>query len=330
MLISPCRMLFFLVALICFMVDPLVSIGRSFPNFDDGGDWQYGDVRWVGVDNSYFPECKDVMKINGNTNGNWPLEENPATLPASEGNPAGAYHNVPRYYLRCRRASDNRRVQFIASRAPIARGLDDISVRDEPVPIDRGQDPDTFNDIRGKEQFADIFCSDSRMTRARYGGVRRGGGASSRAKIIKNCGIIELLVLNCMKDRRVITEESQDKLIRETFDVAWSYPTENANFKLMVQNRCESFFRLENISRHGRNLNSWVELFNRYLRGARMAGYNLVLFVDDDRAWKDIDIDVMLERIEGKFGAEEYFKKDTFRWPNDNNKEYWFFCEKLI
>ena len=326
MLISPCRMLFFLVALIYFMVDPLVSIGRSFPNFDDGGDWQYGDVRWVGVDNSYFPECKDVMKINGNTNGNWPLEENPATLPASKGNPAGAYHNVPRYYLRCRRASDNRRVQFIASRAPIARGLDDIAVRDEPVPIDRDQDPDTFNDIRGKKQFADIFCRDSRITSVRDGGRTR----PRIAKIIKNCGIIELLVLNCMKDHRVITEESKDQLIRETFDVAWPYPTENANFKLMVQNRCESFFRLENISRHGRNLNSWVELFNRYLRGARMAGYNLVLFVDDDRAWKDIDIDVMLAQIDGKFGAEEYFEKRTFPWPNDNDKEYWFFCEKLI
>ena len=318
-------MLFSLVALLFFMVDPLVSTGRSFPNLDEGGEWQYGDVRWVGVgimgvvgvEGSHFPDCRNKMNVNGN----WAGEENPLTLPD------GKYHNFPRYYLRYRRASDNRRNQFIASRAPIARGLDDIAVREEPVPIDRVMDPDTFNDIRGHKQFCDIFCHDSRMTKVRMGW---------RNEIIQSCGIVELLVYNCMTDLRVITEESKDRLIRETFDVVWDsdvlppLSTGNENFKLMVQNQCASFFRLEEIPRGGRNKDKWVALFNRYLRGARMAGYNLVLFVDNDRAWKDIYIDVMLERHEGKFGAEQYFKEKTYQWPNDGNKEYWYFCEKLI
>ena len=97
--ILPCRMLLSLGILIYFMADPLVSVGttittpqttRRFDRIEEGGDWQYGDVRWFGVPNvREFADCINLMKPNRN----WRPEEHTETKYPNE------YYNAPRYYL---------------------------------------------------------------------------------------------------------------------------------------------------------------------------------------------------------------------------------------
>ena len=113
---------------------------------------------------------------------------------------------------------------------------------------------------------------------------------------------IDNLMLQLVKQQYIrndlVVQRGSFRLKGDTLDIFPVY--EETIFRI-------EFFgdEVENISRIGRTLNQWVELFNRYLKGARMAGYNLVLFVDNERAWKDIYIDVMLERHEGNIGPEQ-------------------------
>ena len=309
-------MLFSRVALIVFMTNLSICITTRYNGHDEGGDWQYGDTRWFAIDHIFEnqlwtsgpncprPDCNTIMLPNAN----YPDETHEDT------EPGGDYNNVPRYYLKNKRATDNRRDHYIASRYPLTL-----------IPVDVEDDPDRFKDIYGKPPIADIFCHDSTMTRVRVD--KRVNPTPTT--LIKACGIVEILVMLCMIDPKVTpgATESKTPLIEEAFDadIANIDIGERDRVKTMVQEKCARFFRLENLGRKGNGKDKWVDLFGRHLKGAMFAGYEDLLVLDANRVWQVMGISELLTKRMGENGIGYYYQRDrTYKWPN--NKEYWYFC----
>ena len=306
--------------------DPVATTMRILPNqkrfdsYNEGGNWQYGDVRWF-VNGDI--KCRNVMKPKDNWNGEIHHE-------ITNG---GTYHNYPRYYVKNRQASDifDRQVQFIASRYPLVRGLDDDNVRRDPEPIDKELQPDKFKDLRKIHQMADIFCHDSTIKdEFRLNRVK----TTSRERV-KDCSIFESLVKLCMSDPKVVIPGSLNRLIFQTFDEnqpGLINEQERLNHKRFVEERCAKFFKIESPSKQGCNKKTWIEQFVRYAEGANWAGYEKVLYLDYDNVWHNMDtIDVVILKnlVSNK---DEVSKRRVDAIYNQKlslspfEKQYWYFC----
>ena len=316
-------MFFSLVVLIFFVANSSICTGTRYNSLEEGGNWQYGDIRWFAVSEGFQSmlkppkkDCKKYMKPDSN----WREEEH------SDTKQGGTYHNDPRYYIRNRRASTTPRDQYIASRYPVT--LD---------PVDGDEDQDTLKDIMGKPQIADIFCLDSKMSSVRIGNFLN--TPAKNRQIVRDCGVIETLVKLCMTDPKVTPGDngSKDQMIREAFEakIGNINIAERDAIKTLVETKCEKLFRLENIGRKGfRELpgnskkGQWAEVFNRYLIGAKFAGFTDLLVLDNELVWKIFEIDVLLEKVDGEYGMAQFFDHPTYRWPHnlDKDKEHWYFC----
>jgi len=323
-----------------FVGNPPVPVGdnppvpevtdRKFDSFNEGGNWRYGDVRWFVNDDI---KCRNLMKPNSN----WNHELHHDTTNG------GKYHNYPRYYVKNRQASDiyDRQVQFIASRYPLVNGLDDDNVRKDPEPIDELQ-PDKFKDLLQKPQLADIFCHDSTIKdEFRIGKIQ----PKHAIPKVKDCSIFESLVKLCMTDPKVVIpgKESLDRLIFRTFNTNLpdSINTEERkNHKLMVEQKCAKFFKVESPNKTGYTTKkTWIEQLVRYAKGASLAGYESVLYLEkikvegkEDNIWRNMDtIDIVILKnlvdnedavSKGKIDAIYNLKLGlSFDW-----KKYWYFC----
>lgn len=317
------------------MVDLSLSIRFEFQ--DLGGmeplpPWQWGDVRWVPVSptfpKNHFPNLH-FTEFEGDNNcaakmkpmTNWRAEEHQFTILG------GVFYNVPRYYIRNRRASDNVRNHYIASRNPIIRGLDDV--RGDPEPIDENTDPDRFMDFGGIVQIADVFCHDSTMEKVRL-------GTKSKLKQVEECGVIETLVSLCMSDTKITPGRNENKpLIAETFarGPALMDVELREESRLLAENHCAKFFRIEALSKNGvgaiTNKEQWSRKWGRYLKGAWIAGYKRALVLDarlndqGNLSWKAYNIDTLLTGI---FMLENDEVYAITPMAYENGKAYWYFC----
>ena len=311
-----------------YMVDSSLSI--RLDAIDEGGPWEYGDVRWFAPSrtfpNHHLPflehepenDCRTKMKPKTN----WRTEEHEDTQRG------GMYYNFPRYYIKNRVASDHVRNHYIASRNPIIRGLDDV--RGDPDPIDANDDPDKFKDFQGIIQIADVFCQDSTMGRVRL-------GTSSKSKLVEECGIIEKLVSLCMSDPKITPGRNKNKpLIAATFDAPVPSINEEKRdeARTLVESKCAKFFRIEVISKQGvnaiTNREQWSRKWGRYLKGAWIAGYRKALvldghLIDHKFNWNIYNIDTLLLGIAGGM-THDVWEILPNKLGAANGKEYWYFC----
>ena len=314
-----------------FVGNPPVPVGdnppvpevtdKKFDSFNEGGNWRYGDVRWF-VNGDI--KCRNAMKPKDNWNGEIHQE-------ITNG---GTYHNYPRYYVKNRQASDifDRQVQFIASRYPLVRGLDDDNVRRDPEPIDAELQPDKFKDLRQMHQMADIFCHDSTIKdEFRIGRIK----PTTARERVKDCSIFESLVKLCMSDPKVVIPGSLNRLIFQTFNENQPQSIneqERFNHKRMVEDRCAKFFKVESPSKVGYTKKTWIEQIARYAEGASWAGYESVLYLDNDNVWHNMDtIDmVILKNLVddkddvSKRTVDAFYSKKLSLSPF--KKQYWYFC----
>ena len=314
-----------------FMTNHPFSYGWIFDNYEvlQLADWSHGDIGWVPI----TPEYKNSLRLIGNNcedimkpNGNWPQEEHEDILPNGE------YSNYPRYYVKKRKASGDR-TQYIASRSPIVRGLDEQNVKLDPDPVNANEDPDIFKDItkfKRRIQFADIFCDGSTITEARV-------HVKNSIKIVRECGVLETLTRLCMIDSQVTpTSNDLKPLIAETFDAA--VPSIDARerdlTKTFVQDNCARFFRIETPIK-SMNKPGWKLKMKQFTRGANSAGYKEFFCLDrgnDENGevwvWKNIKSQELETREQDgnkETGYEELWFMSPYLWPN-NNKRYWYFC----
>jgi len=308
------------------------SYGWRFEDYQvlEVAEWPQGEIGWVVI----TPGYKDKLRLVGNNceqimkpKSNWPHEEHEDILPP------GKYKNYPRYYVKKRKASGDR-TQYIASRSPIVRGLDEQNVRLDPDPVNANEDPNKFKDLKGRIQIADIFCDSSTITEAR---VNNGNSM----KLVKECGILETLTRFCMTDSQVTPTSNDPKpLIAETFDAA--VPSidaqERDNTKKFVQDNCGRFFRIESpIKNSGpASKDLWKVKMKQFTRGANVAGYKTLFLLDrgvgekgeEVWVWKYInspELEAKEQDGNKETGYEELWFMNLYLWPN-NNKRYWYFC----
>jgi len=298
----------------------IVPIQKRFDSFNEGGNWRYGDVRWFVNEDI---KCRNTMKPKDNWNGELHQE-------TTNG---GKYHNYPRYYVKNRQASDlnGRQVQFIASRYPLVRGLDDDNVRKDPDPIDKELQPDKFKDLRRNIQMADIFCHDSTIN----DGFKIGNIPRSSQEKVKDCSIFESLVKLCMTDPKVVIPGSLETLIFKTFNEnqpASINAEERKKHKRMVQEECAKFFKVESPSKQGYHIKPWIEQAARYAKGASLAGYERVLYLEIDNVWHNMDTNdiVILKNLVNNKDYVSKMKVNAFYdlelSLSPYQKKYWYFC----
>ena len=285
-----------------------------FDAFNEGGSWNYGDIRWFERDRADDPgdKCHTIMKPNKN----WGNELHPRTLEGVQ---------APRWYVK-NRQTDDQRVQYIASRFPIVSGFqNDDEVRQNPTPVQ----PDTFKDWAGLHQLASIFCRDSTIDEVR---MKR----NMAAQKVYSCSIMQDLVRLCMTDSRVVLPDSFNRIFRETFDVVIPSEDEEVQFNArkthmdLVEDNCSKLFKIESPIRtfFPKDIETWVRNWGRMVEGASKAGYEIIVWLEMDEVWRNMDVQPQVVTYTAdkitKNAIDEIYNRNLYELPN--KKKYWYFC----
>ena len=213
----------------------------------------------------------------------------------------------------------------------MVRGLDDDNVRKDPDPIDKELYPDKFKDLRKNREIADIFCHDSTIKDV----FRMRNVPRNHKDKVKDCSIFESLVKLCMTDPKVVIPGSLDTLIFKTFNEnqpASINVEERKNHKSFVEENCAKFFKIESPSKSGYIKKTWIEQAVRYAKGASLAGYERVLYLEADNIWRNMDTNdiVILKNLVDNEDDDSKMKVDAF-WTlqlslSPYQKKFWYFC----
>ena len=310
---------FFIITKI-YLVDSFAKIGEI------AGLITFGDIMWV-------PVGEAQMALGGceiSNVDNWPDEAHPHIS-------GPGFHiekNMPRYYIKKRRAR-NERIQYIVTRHPLVLNFaSEAGMRRDPEDLANIGQPDRF-----ANEIASIFC----RRNGRLDNTRIRPFGQNYTGQWRNCGVVETLVGLCLLDLEVTPgmkrnpgidpEHPNTFLIDEAFirrpNAPYNINDESrVQMRLLVLENCKRFARITILPQNEYN----VELWKQHIRGARLAGYDPVIVLG-----QGINTNCHAEMQPGEWGWADYRIIDL-----ENNNlvlnqvytssirqgmpSYWYFC----